>query len=106
MGLIAAEKFKPVIFVGLGGNGGKIVNQLAGRLRRHIHWDRINDLTHFVVIDTNKDDLDKHRDIPPDCRFLISSFTHFARKSDCILRDTWSCFIMHTVSCLMLKIHC
>jgi hypothetical protein len=74
MGLIASEKFKPVIFIGLGGNGGKIVNQLSGRLRRHLHWDRINDLTHFVAIDTNKDDLDKHRDIPPDCRFLISSF--------------------------------
>jgi len=74
MGLIDSEKFKPVLFVGLGGNGGKIVNQLAGRLRRHPNWDHINDLTHFMVIDTNKDDLDKHRDVPPDCRFLISSF--------------------------------
>lgn len=73
MGLIASEKFKPVLFVGLGGNGGKIVNKLAGRLQRHPHWDRIRELTHFVAIDTNKDDLDKHRDIPPDGRFLISS---------------------------------
>jgi hypothetical protein len=78
VGLIASEKFKPVIFVGLGGNGGKIVNKLADRLKRHQHWDRINDLTHFVVIDTNKDDLDKHRDVSPDCRFLISSFDNAA----------------------------
>ena len=78
MGLITSEKFKPVLFVGLGGNGGKIVNQLAGRLRRHPHWDRISDLTHFMVIDTNKDDLDKYRDVSPDCRFLISSFDNAA----------------------------
>jgi hypothetical protein len=78
MGLVASETFKPILFVGLGGNGGKIVNQLAARLRRHPHWDRISRLTHFVAIDTNKDDLDKHRDISPDCRFLISNFD--ARK--------------------------
>jgi len=78
VGLIASDKFKPVIFVGLGGNGGKIVNKLAGRLKRHPHWDRINELTHFVVIDTNKDDLDKHRDVSSDCRFLISSFDNAA----------------------------
>lgn len=74
MGLVASEKFKPILFVGLGGNGGKIVNRLAARLKRHPHWDRIQRLTHFVAIDTNKDDLDKHRDISPDCRFLISNF--------------------------------
>lgn len=78
MGLLASDKFKPVIFIGLGGNGGKIVNQLAGRLKRHPHWDRIQEMTHFVVIDTNKDDLDKHRDVSPDCRFLISSFDNAA----------------------------
>jgi hypothetical protein len=74
MGLVASEKHKPILFVGLGGNGGKIVNQLAARLRRHPHWDRIASLTHFLVIDTNKDDLDKHRDVSPDCRFLVSNF--------------------------------
>ncbi len=78
MGLISSDKFKPCLFVGLGGNGGKIVNQLAGRLRRHPHWDRIRELTHFLVIDTNKDDLDKQRDVPPDCHFLVSSFDNAA----------------------------
>ena len=74
MGLIAFDKFKPILFVGLGGNGGKIVNQLAGRLKRHENWDRIRDLTHFLAIDTNKDDMDKLGAIPPDCRFLVSAF--------------------------------
>ena len=78
MGLISSDKFKPCLFVGLGGNGGKIVNQLAGRLHRHPHWDRIRELTHFLVIDTNKDDLDKQRDVPQDCRFLVSAFDNAA----------------------------
>jgi hypothetical protein len=74
MGLLTADKYKPTLFVGLGGNGGKIVNLLASKLRRHPHWTRIQSMTHFLVIDTNKDDLDKLRFVPPDCRFLISSF--------------------------------
>ena len=74
MGLLRSELFKPTLFVGLGGNGGKIINQLAGRLRRHPHWDRIKALTHFLAIDTNKGDLDTLRDVSPDCRFLISNF--------------------------------
>jgi hypothetical protein len=74
MGILAGEKFKPALFVGLGGNGGKIVNQLAERLARHPQWDRIAPLTHFIAIDTNKNDLDSQRAIRPDCRFLISNF--------------------------------
>lgn len=74
MGLLAKEKFNPTLFVGLGGNGGKIVQLLADRLRRHPNWDRIRSLTHFVAIDTNKDDLDKLRDVPAENRFLISAF--------------------------------
>jgi len=77
------EKFKPTIFVGLGGNGGKIVNILAGKLRRHPAWDHISSMTHFVAIDTNKDDLDKASNIPPDCRYVVSAFdrpAYVARK--------------------------
>jgi hypothetical protein len=83
MGLLTADKYKPTLFVGLGGNGGKIVNLLASKLRRHPHWSRIQSMTHFLVIDTNKDDLDKLRAVSPDCRFLISSFdrrAYVARK--------------------------
>lgn len=74
MGLLKTDKFKPTLFVGLGGNGGKTVNLLATKLRRHPHWDRIRTMTHFVAIDTNKDDLDKQKNISPDCRFLVSAF--------------------------------
>ncbi|MDP2312631.1 MAG: tubulin-like doman-containing protein [Pseudomonadota bacterium] len=74
MGIIAKDKFKPTLFVGLGGNGGKIVNLLAGKLRRHPNWDRIAAMTHFIAIDTNKDDLDKQRNVPAENRFLVSAF--------------------------------
>jgi hypothetical protein len=74
MGVLDGRKFKPALFVGLGGNGGKIVNLLAGRLRRHPNWKRIEAITHFIAIDTNKDDLDKHREIRVENRFLVSAF--------------------------------
>ncbi|MBI5532513.1 MAG: hypothetical protein HY898_07350 [Deltaproteobacteria bacterium] len=83
MGLLNTDKFKPTLFVGLGGNGGKVVNLLATKIKRHPNWDRVQQLTHFVVIDTNKDDLDKHQSVPADCRFLVSSFdrrAYIARK--------------------------
>ncbi len=74
MGILHGDKFTPVLFIGLGGNGGKILDQLAGRLRAHPMWERIAPLTHFVAIDTNKHDLDARRNIRPDCRFLVSNF--------------------------------
>jgi len=74
MSLLDGTKFKPTLFVGLGGHGGKIVNLLAKKLKRHPHWERIEPMTHFVAIDTNKDDLDKHGHIPVECRFLASAF--------------------------------
>lgn len=81
MGLLKTDKFKPTLFVGLGGNGGKTVNLLAAKLRRHPHWDRIRTMTHFVAIDTNKDDLDKQKNIAPDARFLVSAFDRRAYVS-------------------------
>jgi hypothetical protein len=83
MGLLKTDKFKPTLFVGLGGNGGKIVNLLGGKLRRHPHWERIRPMTHFLAIDTNKDDLDKLKNVSADCRFLVSAFdrrAYVARK--------------------------
>lgn len=74
MGLLSTEKFNPTLFIGLGGHGGKVVQLMAGRLRRHPYWERIRSLTHFIAIDTNKDDLDKLRDVPAENRFLISAF--------------------------------
>ena len=83
MGILGKDKFKPTVFVGLGGNGGKIVNLLASKLRRHPHWNRIAPMTSFLAIDTNMDDLQKHKHIPADCRFLMSAFDrreYIARK--------------------------
>ncbi|MEN9799126.1 MAG: hypothetical protein RL653_2822 [Pseudomonadota bacterium] len=74
MGLLTTDKFNPTLFVGLGGNGGKIVQLMAARLRRHPNWDRVRSLCHFLAVDTNKDDLDKLKDVPAENRFLVSSF--------------------------------
>ncbi|MFO0734765.1 MAG: tubulin-like doman-containing protein [Labilithrix sp.] len=74
MSVLDGSKFKPTLFVGLGGHGGKIVNLLGKKLRRHPHWSRIESMTHFVAIDTNKDDLDKLAHVPVECRFLASAF--------------------------------
>ena len=74
MGMLSADRFSPVLFLGLGGAGSRVVNLLAGKLRSHPHWDRLSDLVHFVVVDTNKDDLSRNTNVDPDCRFLISAF--------------------------------
>ncbi len=74
MGLLAGEKFSPTLFIGLGGAGSRVVNLLAEKLQRHPQWAKLKDLTHFCVIDTNRDDLHKNRAIRPDARFLISAF--------------------------------
>lgn len=83
MGLIAKDKFKPILFVGLGGNGGKIVDLMARKLRRHPHWARIAPMTSFLAIDTNMDDLQKLSAVPQECRFMVSAFdrrAYVARK--------------------------
>lgn len=74
MGLLDADRFSPILFIGLGGAGSRTVDLLAAKIRRHPLRDRLADLAHFVAIDTNKDDLARNRNIEPDCRFLISAF--------------------------------
>ena len=74
MGLLTGEKFSPTLFVGLGGAGSRVVNLLADKLERHPQWSRLKDLTHFCVIDTNKDDLYRNHAVKPDARFLVSAF--------------------------------
>jgi hypothetical protein len=74
MGLLAGDKFSPTLFIGLGGAGSRVVNLLADKLTRHPQWSRLSDLTHFCVIDTNKDDLYKNHAVKPDARFLVSAF--------------------------------
>ena len=74
MGLLSADRFSPTLFLGLGGAGSRVVDLLAGKLKGHPHWDRLSDLVHFVVVDTNKDDLARNTHVESDGRFLISAF--------------------------------
>lgn len=74
MSLLDSERFSPTIFLGLGGSGSKVVNALAGKLRRHPNFARFRELIHFVAIDTNKADLNAQGNIPDANRFLVSSF--------------------------------
>ena len=74
MSLLGANRFSPTIFIGLGGSGSKIVNAVAGKLRRHPNWQRFRDLIHAVCIDTNKADLGAQKNVPESNRFLVSSF--------------------------------
>lgn len=81
MSLMGAEKFSPTLFIGLGGSGGKVVDRLASKLRRHPHWDRFRDLVHIATLDTNKADLNALAHIPPANRFLLSAFDRRAYVS-------------------------
>lgn len=74
MSLLGANRFSPTIFIGLGGSGSKIVNAIAGKLRRHPNWQRFRDLIHAVCIDTNKADLGAQKNVPESNRFLVSAF--------------------------------
>jgi hypothetical protein len=74
MGILQSDKFSPFVFIGLGGSGASVVNAIAKKLQRHPNWSRIQNLCHFVAIDTNKHDLNNQKMIPEAGRFLISSF--------------------------------
>lgn len=74
MGILSADRFSPTLFIGLGGSGSKIVNAIAGKLRRHPNWNRFRELIHAVCIDTNKADLATQRNVPESNRFLVSAF--------------------------------
>src|SRR5579871_5032064 len=83
MGILSADRFSPTLFVGLGGSGSRIVNAIAGKLKRHPNWNRFRDLIHAVCIDTNKADLAAQKSVPEANRFLVSSFdrrAYVARK--------------------------
>ena len=71
----------PVVYVGLGGFGGALVNTLAGRLQQHAHWNHIQERVHFLIVDANRSDLDQNQNVPPACRFLISGpIDHYLRR--------------------------
>ncbi len=83
MGLLNSDKFSPYLFIGLGGSGGRVVNALANKLRRHPNRQKMRNLVSFVAIDTNTNDLKALKGIPEANQFLISAFDrteYIARK--------------------------
>jgi predicted RNase H-like HicB family nuclease len=64
----------PMLFVGLGGCGCRMVNRVARHLRRRPDYEeRYRDLVKFALVDTNINDLESYREIA-DGTFLISDF--------------------------------
>lgn len=64
----------PMLFVGLGGCGCRIVARVARHLRaRPDYQDRYRELVKFALVDTNINDLESYREIADDT-FLISDF--------------------------------
>lgn len=64
----------PTLFVGLGGCGSDIAMNVAKLLRRDPDFEeKYRDLIKFAIVDTNINDLEKHRELA-DATFLISDF--------------------------------
>lgn len=64
----------PMLFVGLGGCGCKMVARIAEHLRRRSDFkERYQGLIKFALVDTNVNDLEKYRELADDS-FLISDF--------------------------------
>ncbi|MEZ4226725.1 MAG: tubulin-like doman-containing protein [Polyangiaceae bacterium] len=66
-------KIPPHVFIGLGGCGSKIVNEIARKLkRRKDEYTRYRDLVHFFAFDTDQHELKQAESV--DVRVPISSF--------------------------------
>jgi len=57
LGTDPATKLPPTFFIGLGGSGGRVVDVLARRLAAEPSFARFEDLVHFIVLDTDQNDL-------------------------------------------------
>lgn len=72
--LEAPSGISPMLFVGLGGCGSKIVARISKQLQKHPDYEeKYKKLTKFAVVDTNINDLELFRQDVDDC-FLISDF--------------------------------
>jgi cell division GTPase FtsZ len=66
-------KIPPHLFIGLGGCGSKIVNEIARKLkRRSDEYARYKDLIHFFAFDTDQHELKQATSV--DVRVPISNF--------------------------------
>lgn len=68
------SKIAPAFFIGLGGCGGAIVDELARKVKQEDSYDRYRDLVHFFAFDTDADDLSRLAWIDTSHRFLLSDF--------------------------------
>ena len=68
------SKIAPAFFIGLGGCGGAIVDELARKVKQEESYDRYRDLVHFFAFDTDADDLARLSWIDTSHRFILSDF--------------------------------
>ncbi|MGC4117064.1 MAG: tubulin-like doman-containing protein [Myxococcales bacterium] len=69
------NKIAPCFFIGLGGCGGAIVNEIARRVKQdEADWRRYKDLVHFFTLDTDQDDVARCTWVDSNHRFVISDF--------------------------------
>ena len=68
------SKIAPAFFIGLGGCGGAIVDELARKVKQEDSYDRYRDLVHFFAFDTDADDLARLAWVDTAHRFLLSDF--------------------------------
>lgn len=71
---IRETKIAPAFFIGLGGCGGAIVDELARKVKQEESFSRYQDLLHFFALDTDTDDLARLSWIDTAHRFVLSDF--------------------------------
>ena len=68
------NQIAPAFFIGLGGCGGCIVDELARKVKQEPSFERYKDLIHFFALDTDTDDLARHKWIDSGNKFILSDF--------------------------------
>ena len=71
--MIQKMKISPHLFIGLGGCGSQIVNEIARKFKRNAEqYERYRELVHFIAFDTDQHELKKAEEV--DVRVPISDF--------------------------------
>jgi hypothetical protein len=68
------NRIAPAFFIGLGGCGGAIVDELARKVKQEESFERYQDLIHFFALDTDQDDLARLAWIDTAHKFILSDF--------------------------------
>jgi len=71
---LSEKKIAPAFFIGLGGAGGAIVDDLARKVKQNESFERYKDLVHFFALDTDADDLARLVWIDAAHKFVLSDF--------------------------------